>query len=472
MDAKLSNPDKARQPKSPFSRLWAALLILLLAPYMLLGSYARLQADDYCSSTLFRSNGFIQAQVEAYNGWSNRYATMFFTGIIDRFGSWGMRILPTLLILGLAGSSYLFIKNSFKRLGLPQPRPLLLILSAAVTVLTLASLPNLYQSIYWRAGSTAYTSPIIALNLLLAWLLGASSRKPSWLAVGGAALAAFLAAGFSTTNAAVQTAALLFLAFVLFRRKQFTRPERALWAAALAGTLVGLAVLALQPGARLRLEQMPPVPGLGRLIYLTMRFSVAVAYHSLIDYLPARLAALFTGLLAGFSASEVRIPTVKKLAGPLLLTGLAVFVMIAACCAPSAFAQSAYPEARAQTSAVYWFSAALLGAGFLAGAWLQTVLPIKRSRAAQAALTVLALVPLILALSQLPALFTDYRERAAAWDNRESMIFAQRDAGQRDLRVPALDSTAGLMELTPDPHLWVNYCAAQYYQVDSIRAGE
>ena len=138
---------------------------------MLLGSYARLQADDYCSSTLFRSNGFIQAQVEAYNGWSNRYATMFFTGIIDRFGSWGMRILPTLLILGLAGSSYLFIKNSFKRLGLPQPRPLLLILSAAVTVLTLASLPNLYQSIYWRAGSTAYTSPIIALNLLLAWLL-------------------------------------------------------------------------------------------------------------------------------------------------------------------------------------------------------------------------------------------------------------------------------------------------------------
>jgi len=255
------------------------------------------------------------------------------------------------------------------------PRLSQLACALALTLLTLSALPNLYQSIYWRAGSIAYTLPVIALNLLLAGLLNTRTRRPAWYTLSAFALGAFVSAGFSTANAAVQFTALSFIFCVLLIRKRLAPAERGLWVAALAVSLLGLLVLALQPGAHLRLAQMPPMPGLGRLVYLTLRHSAALVYHSLVDFLPARLAALLLGFLFGLSARGQKIPPLKELLTPLGLTALGAFLLIAAFCAPSALAQSAYPEARSQTIAVYLISVGLLGAGFLAGGWLRLLLP-------------------------------------------------------------------------------------------------
>lgn len=471
-DATQEEHPKVNTPKRGLPIFWALLLALCLAPYLALSAFARPQADDYCSSALFRSLGFWQAQLNAYNGWTNRYATMFFTGILDWFGLWGLRVLPVLLILGLAVSAYLLLKQVFRRVGVEQPRSNLVLFALALTLLHIAALPNLYQSIYWRAGSLAYTLPVIALNLLLAALLRAHARKPVRHAPILFALAAFVAVGFSTTNAALQLTALGFLFGVLLWRKQLSPQERPLWIAALVGSALGLVVLALQPGARLRLAQMPPMPGLGRLIYLTLRYSAALVYHSLLDYLPARLAALLIGLLCGLSTRGLTVPPLKKILAPLLLTALGAFLLIAACCAPSALAQSAYPGHRAQTGAIYFLSAALLGAGFLVGIWLRALLPQKTLRPLQILLNIGALVCLFFALKPLPGQFAEIRRHAAAWDEREVSILAQRDAGARSLLVPGVDSLVELMELSPDPANWVNGCAANYYQVDSIRSTE
>jgi len=452
--------------------IWALLLALLTMPYLALSIFARPLADDYCSSAQFHLLGFWQAQANAYNGWTNRYATMFFTGIVDWFGLWGLRVLPAFLILGLAASAYLLLKQFLRRINVEQPRLNLLVYALALTLLTLSALPNLYQSVYWRAGSTAYTLPVIALNLLLAALLSADKRKPAWHTPILFALGAFAAAGFSTANAAVLVTALGFAFCVLSWRKRLAAQERGLWIGALVGSLLGLLVLALQPGARLRLAQMPPMPGLGRLIYLTLRHSAALAYHSLLDFLPARLALLLLGLLCGIRAQALSVPPLKKLVTPLLLTALGAFLMLAAFCAPSALAQSAYPETRSQTGAVTLISVLLLGAGFLAGGWSRAFLSRKSSRALLILLNIGALACLFFAFNQLPAQFAEYRRHAADWDEREAVILQQKDTGSRTALVPGVDSLAGLMEISPDPAQWVNGCAASYYQLDSIRSTE
>ncbi|MEL7644878.1 MAG: DUF6056 family protein [Anaerolineaceae bacterium] len=452
--------------------LWALLLALGLTPYLALSGFARPMADDYCSSASFDSVGFWQAQANAFTGWTNRYATMFFTGILDSFGPWALRVLPVLLILGLAASAYLLLKQVFRRIHAEQPRPTLLLYALALTLLTLAALPNLYQSVYWRAGSTAYTLPVIALNLLLAALISAHERKPAWYTHFLFALGAFTAAGFSTANAAVLFTVLAFAFGVLLWRKRLSAHERGLWVSALIGSLLGLLVLALQPGAHRRLAQMPPTPGLGRLIYLTLRHSAKLAYHSLLDYLPARLALLLLGLLSGLSSYGLKIPPFKKLLSPLLLTALGAFLFLAAFCAPSALVQSAYPQARSQSVAVYLISALLLGAGILAGGWLRAFLPRKTSRALLTLLSICTLAALFFALNQVPAQYAEYRRHADAWDAREAVILSQRETGLRTVIVPGLDSMAGLEEISPDPASWVNGCAASYYQLDSIRSTE
>jgi hypothetical protein len=465
------NPGR-NAPKHSWSAAWALLLALCLAPYLALSAFARPQADDYCSSAQFRSLGFWQAQTNAFTSWTNRYATMFFTGILDRFGLWGLRVLPILLILGLAASVYLLLRQFLLRLNAGQPRLNLLICSLALIEITLSALPNLYQSVYWRAGSLAYTLPVIALNLLLAGLLRPRKNKPAWYLQVLFALGAFLAAGFSTVNAAVQFTALGLAFCALLWRKRLGAHERGLWVSALVGSLLGLLVLALQPGAHLRLAQMPPMPGLGRLIYLTLRHTAALVYHSLLDFLPSRLTALLLGLLFGLSVREPSLPSPKKLIPPLLLAALAAFLLLAAFCAPGALAQSAYPEARSQSVAAFLISALLLGAGALSGAWLRALLSEQSSRMLHILLNLGALVSLFFALQQLPAHFAEFRRHAAAWDEREVLILQQKEAGLRNLLVPGVDSLAGLMELSPDPSQWVNGCVASYYQLDSIRSTE
>ena len=467
-----NEPTEAGSAGRKSGAFWAPLLALSLVPYLILSVFARPLADDYCSSALFSSLGFWNAQVNAFFSWTNRYATMLFIGIFDWFGLWGLRVLPVFLILGLTFSSYLLLKRFSRHAELALPRLSLLAASLALTLLTLSALPNLYQSIYWRAGSIAYTLPVIALNCLLAGLLKAREGKPAGYLPVVFGLAAFVASGFSTINAAAQFTALGIVFCVLARRGRQASAERGLWIGALAGSLLGLVLLALQPGARLRLEQMPPMPGLGRLIYLTLRHSAALVYHSLRDYLPARMAALLLGVLLGLSGRALAFPSFKKLLTPLLLSALALFLLTAAFCAPSALIQSAYPEERAQTGAVFLFSAALLAAGFFVGGWLRARQPGFLSHAPLILLNIGALVCLFLAQSQLPAQFSTFRKHAAAWDKREAVILTQKDAGARSLLVPGVDSLAGLMELTPDPSNWVNECAASYYQLDSIRSTE
>ncbi len=64
----------------------------------------------------------------------------------------------------------------------------------------------------------------------------------------------------------------------------------------------------------------------------------------------------------------------------------------------------------------------------------------------------------------------DYQTRAKAWDARAASIEQQKNTGILDIETKELDSFGRIRELSDNPKLWVNKCAAIYYGVNSITA--
>lgn len=133
------------------------------------------------------------------------------------------------------------------------------------------------------------------------------------------------------------------------------------------------------------------------------------------------------------------------------------------------FVVPSYPDLRTfvQANGLYAFS--LLAVSILV-AW-----GVSRWFKGQAVIAVLLLCylcqPLLIAgqiYAQVPAL----QERARLWDAREAQILDLRAQGVTNIEVRALDSLAGISELSSKPGNWVNTCAAKYYRIESIKALE
>lgn len=133
------------------------------------------------------------------------------------------------------------------------------------------------------------------------------------------------------------------------------------------------------------------------------------------------------------------------------------------------FTPPAYPDMRSFLKLHIWFGCILI----LASALVLTIVlwkaKIKVTR------TVLLVIYLVQPALMGARIFTEYpilKQRAAWSDWRESQIIMARDSGETDVTVRALDSLAGISELSDNAGFWVNNCAARYYGVKSIRAVE
>lgn len=133
------------------------------------------------------------------------------------------------------------------------------------------------------------------------------------------------------------------------------------------------------------------------------------------------------------------------------------------------FEAPAYPDLRTYVS----MNIAMVAGLLLVGAIIGALLTWRFSR--QGALTFILLLylaqPVLMAAriyDQVPVL----QNRAALWDWREAQILAARESGKTDVVVPALDSLAGILELSPRPNFWINNCAGRYYKLTSLIAIE
>ena len=170
---------------------------------------------------------------------------------------------------------------------------------------------------------------------------------------------------------------------------------------------------------------------------------------------------------------------ITRSTGRLLLAATSIpvvsYLLIVFCVAPSAYAQSSYPVARAMVIArfVTVIAAAVLGAEIGRAAALSI------SSAGQTrALTWLACLFIVLTyiypIQAAPGVLAEiprYRRWAAFWDARDLEIRRARGRGQSDLLVVRIDHIIpSVAELSPDPGYWYNNCAERYYDAGSISA--
>lgn len=470
---------------------------LALLAFAYSGSFTRYWADDYCYNAVLRSDGFWRAQVSFYQHTSDRYSVIPLVGISELFGPQAIRLWPAVgLLLGAVALVWSLGKAARffgGQLGLAER----LLITFSALFFTFWQAPNLFQSLYWRTGMLTYWMPL-ALNLLLVGLIldWTWRRELKRWVLPAIFLLAFFAGGFSETTTALQAGGLgLALAGALTVERGWLplggeRRKGAQGAAArvamrrlllllgvgLLSTLLAMVALFLSPSNALRLVHMPEPAPLPVLVGLSLRYAFDFAVDTVSSQpLPTLVSMLLPlALSLAYQAACLGAPNPRRSATGLALSLAVAYLLIVCVCAPSVYVEVAYPEPRALIAARLVMVLGLAAAGWLAGQLLYYLL--RRVNFLPAVVLTGALALLVLAsLYPLRAAWTiwrqdvpQYRQRAVEWDARHREILTRVEQGEQAIQVRALDSIAGLMELTDNPRRFPNNCAAGAYGLSEI----
>jgi hypothetical protein len=466
--------------------------ISLLA-YAYLGIFSRYYADDYCMTGLFLANGFPKALVILYQTWSNRYAGMILVSLSELFGRSAIRswtILTLVIWVPVLAWTFLqvsrFMRHSFSRW-------FSLILAAILVYFTILESPQQFQTIFWRIGLITYTLPLVFLALLTGLILNgmkeAMDGRRAWPGLVFGLVSCFtitlFAGGFSETYVTLQTSILGLALFVTFLVARGTiKRAWLLWLGiSFAGSLIALLIVLSAPGNTVRQAAISPQP---LNIFILIRMSAGNAftfmYMTLRDQSFQTVMLFFLSILLayGFISSNANPLGIRpsRIVLSLLLVPIIGYLLILAVCAPSAYAESSYPEQRVLIEAQFIMVLIIMVEGLLFGISLgylhilsNEIPPIYLSLFLVLITSMLLLYPLYDArkvITQIPV----YRARAFAWDMRDASIRLDKTTGLEDIIVQELESVSGIMELRSDTSFWVNGCAAQFYGVSTIKTAQ
>jgi hypothetical protein len=292
-----------------------------------------------------------------------------------------------------------------------------------------------------------------------------------WPIAAGVSFAlALLAGGTSETFAAAQVTALA-LALTITLIAGAGRNLRAMLLVGLLGAVLVLGVIAIAPGNSVRQETAAPSP-LSIAIPQALEFSQG--WLRLTFARPhAAVLLLLLGVPAAIGATSPR----ASLRRPrVVATILAATLVIFACMLPAFYALSSNPPGRAQIIPQYVLvcGLAVLGwmVGLVVGAGRQAIgpRPAVGWAAVAALIALLAFGPAAMALDTLKAI-EPASAYAAAWDQLDRQVRAERTQGVLDVSVRPLPSTGLIRNLDfvgPDRHDWFNGCVARYYDVNTI----
>lgn len=449
------------------------------------GAFSRMMADDFCYASKGRDLGILQGLLDIYTSWSGRYSTILLILATEPLTPWLVRILPAFLLLSWLASLIYLIGQLQKGIDETMPRWIGWTVAAQILYLVILVAPNRFQVLYWLNGSITYTLPLILLTILAGWSLSIIQREKSLnLMTGfGFGLLILLAAGFSETNAALQTGAfaLAIPACLFFLKGDKKTKGIVLFTIGLGVSLLGISALALSPGNHIRQALFPQPPGFFTLVYLSLRYALAFIYHTFLGFPVPILFGAMISFVLGMSYQNMRekrgenSSRLKGVAWKIVIAFLfAIFGLIVCCTAPSAYAQSAYPEPRALLSATFIFIMGLAGLGFWLGTrlsgWVVT-LPNMTIKRTQNFLLIVLLAGCLYSFYAGRNLTEDLKQAQAfseKWDTRDQTIRQAIASGQPDLILPGLDSQHGISDLQIEPGFWVNSCMADYYQVKTI----
>jgi len=484
-------------PQRPLSnRLLPILLVILalslfvtLAAFAYTGTFSRFMADDFCYANTIRQMGWLGGQIRLYNTWSGRISSNFLIAVLEPLGASVAPFMPAVALLFWLAGLYWLIVSITRKAAFAQPWLLALDLAAVVLYFTLLATPDRNQALYWMNGQIAYTWPLITITFLAALIINRLNRTDPtnvpFLLMLMALLLAFLADGFSETNAALQVGMVLLalLLFVGFSKGLLRVTGTALLAMVLIGSLAAMALIILAPGNLVRQTAVAiTTPSLPVLILTSIKYAWDFIFDALKGLpIPYLLVAGISFLTAFVSYSNQHVSedsthALLKKSWKLLLVPLVGYLLIVCCMAPSEYAESAFPEGRALLSATFVLVSSLVVLFMWLGVIAKKLITSDSGRVHQTLLIGALLLCLLLSLYPLHYI-TDTglsikpaSTYAIAWDKRQAAIFEAQSQGQRDVVVKPINSLYGVMEAGNDPKAWVNVCIAGYYKLNSLTA--
>jgi hypothetical protein len=453
-----------------------------LALYAYLGIFSRYSSDDYCLSAFFLADDFLGAMIRRYFISSSRYTNILFIGLSDRLFGWhNVAILPALMLSLFVLGLYLLLKETSEMLQLGWNRGISLLLSLLIVYFSITQAPDLYETLYWRAGMTSHFAPVVFMPFWGAFLLrqirNARESLPSLWVQAACFLIPFVIGGLSEPPTALMIT-ILILGILAAWRWSDSKNRRSIlillcWS--LLGAVTALLVMGLAPANSLRMQTPPPpvLELISKIIYYpsffvtgTLRTLPTPTLISIV--VPAVLFYVKYAYPFQSLPKEAR----NRLGLLMLIVLVLAYLLIAASFAPSVYGQS-YPVPRARFAARVIMTAALMAEGALIGvlaarAKVRSFQPAALRNFAILILALLALYPLRTAwrtFGEIPV----YRQSAAVWDAREAEILAMKAQGQQDLVVRFL-SEVPIQDLGDHKGYRLNRCAAALYGVNSIVA--
>ena len=458
--------------------VFIAMFLVLFSILAIKGSYSRFAQDDYCYSYRYHKSNFWKVQVESYfqpaEYNSNRYSLTMFNGFAELAG--GPRVAP--FVPALVMVSWVCILFYIFSLFIKNERNILILITAAFAIVffTFILSTNIYQALFWLAATNTYTTPIIISTLILGRILHFTfTRKFTIFNMAEVVFLNILAGGFSETSTAWLFVlwCCTFAAFLFFSPKDLFQKARWPLILAIAGTLVAIVIMMINPTNSTRVSFYHS-QGLLEGIRNSFSYGLLFIKRSIkFSPLPFGFIAILGFWLSAQSKTGEEISWKRRLFTIAAILAIS-YLLCVADMAPSVVLTGSYPGDRQLFPATFSLVLGMFSSGWVSA---KLILPYVTRIIPQKVVSGILLAGGIVMLIYLGTTFPQaydklplYQARATAWDARQKMILDAKSTGQMDITVPAFDSIYGITELGADPKHWVNTCAAWYYGVDSITA--
>ncbi len=421
------------------------ILFLFSVCYILTtSSLVRYWADDFCSSVLLRNNGFLESQIDWWNGWTGRYSATFFISLSEMLGQDFANILPLILFVMFAVSFYAVFG---------------LTVSLLLTVVFLLVSPNMVQSFYWMTGSLNYFAPFIFLNFFLALLFRKSKQslpprgKKYIYAV--ASILIFIAVGFSESFGVALLFFLIYLFLVLDKSK-----NRRLLIIGIMSTVLSLGFMFLAPGNSVRSSTVSHPEGLLDLLSKTFSYSKWYLIHLLyIKEFVLSVLVIVVGAFVALARNIKYFESPKKV----ILYSLAFVVGITFVVVGLTYqAMNWEPPMRVMTIVNYMIMYSVIIASI---ALVQLYGKYINSMVSKIIFFILIILLTLQVNRQWGSVRDELKIYATGWDKIETILI---DAPDRSVvEVPEL-KPVGKLDGFKENKGWVSSCIAGYYNLNQL----
>lgn len=465
-----------------------SLLSLLVFAYI--GTFTRYISDDYYSAASLQEYGYWGAQAYWWNIWTGRYSFIALILFVDILGLKVYTILPGLsLLLWILSLSWaacqILSQNSF-------PRKMLVSISLAsvITWISLRSLVQYSEVVFWKTGICNYAIPPIMFLFFLGLLFKQMQKVTpvrEWEMIASLVFA-LIVGGFSETSVAVQIALLGGGFYFLALKKTASKKNSLLLLSfAMIGSILSLVVMSLSPGNLARagdLDNVFQIPDILPRFYISLSQALSFIPKWFVERTTlAGLAFLFGMLLFLVYSPANQITSLRKITRMYFEFSIYIFLGIWASFAPSFIIRGYAPPERALLISYFLITCLAILWGWLAANLLHLLFKKARTQLPQLITIGLVYVALvygpIATISSNLKLIPTLRTYSILWDERDQIIKDAVKSGKRSIVVPnfqkhkelqALDNDSLWIvgDLEEDPDYWINQGAAWYYGLDEI----